>query len=182
MSDKSTEKFPYKRLGTHLKSRRQKLQASLAEVSGAVEIEMETLLAIEDGSLRPSEDILLLLISYFSIKEEEATSLWKLAGYDAPESPTSAAEAPLSAQQVMVLPIDARVVYTDMAHIATTPYGVTINFLQSQGLDGRPLAVSRVGMSREQALKVLSLLHKALITDAPKLLPAPESNPDTPTS
>jgi transcriptional regulator with XRE-family HTH domain len=181
MSEKSTEQFPYKRLGSHLKRRRQKLQASLAEVSGAVEVELETLTAIEAGSRRPTEDILLLLISYFSIKEEEANALWKLAGYDVPEA-ANESDTALGPQQVMVLPVDARVVYTDMAHVATTPYGITINFMQSSGLDGRPLAVSRVGMSREHALKVLGLLQKALIEDTPKLLPAPENTSDDSTS
>jgi transcriptional regulator with XRE-family HTH domain len=181
MSEKSTEKFPYKRLGMQLKRRRQKLQASLAEVSGAVEIDMDVLAAIEDGSRRPSEDILLLLISFFSIKEEEASALWKLAGYDTLDT-RSEPEVPTASQQIMVLPIDARVVYTDMTHVATTPYGVTINFMQSSGLEGRPLAVSRVGMSRECALNLIELLQKALITETPKLLPAPKVDPETPTT
>jgi hypothetical protein len=51
---------PFKMLGSHLKYLREQLQESLMEVSGAVEIETETLYRIEQGVERPTEDILLL--------------------------------------------------------------------------------------------------------------------------
>jgi len=75
--------------------------------------------------------------------------------------------------------MDARVVYTDMAHVVSNKYGVTVNFMQSVGLAGQPLAVARVGMSREHAQHVLELLQKALTVPAPKLLPAPKPPSDT---
>ena len=75
------KQFPFKSLGTSLKQTREKLQESLIEVSGAVEIEVDALSAIERGQDRPSEDILLLLISHFGIKDDHATKLWDLANY-----------------------------------------------------------------------------------------------------
>src|SRR6266705_3475310 len=83
MSDERPE-LPFKSLGERLKGLRQKLQESVAEVSGAVEIEEKALERMEQGYERPSEDILLLLINHFNIQDDEAAGLWKLAGYDPP--------------------------------------------------------------------------------------------------
>jgi DNA-binding XRE family transcriptional regulator len=171
---KSDQGFPYKSLGTLLKRLREKKQQTLAEVSGAVEIDVTTLTDIEQGLERPSEDILLLLISHFAIRDDEATKLWELAGYLPPDG--AHPEPPLNgAQPVLVMPMDVRIVYTDMAHIAVNKYGLTMNFMQSGGPGNRPLAVARIGMSTEHAESVLELLQKALQQAKPKLLPAPES-------
>lgn len=150
---------------------RVKKQASLAEVSGAVEIDSEILSDIERGAKRPGEDILMLLISYFGVKEEDAVRIWEMAGYNREDE---ASENVDPAQPVLVMPMDARIVYTDMAHVTTNKYGVIVNFLQSDGVGGQPLAVSRVGMSKEHALKLLSVLEKSLRSKEQKLLPAPD--------
>ncbi len=147
------------------------------EVSGAVEIDVEQLSEIESGTKRPSEDILMLLISYFSVAEDEAVRVWEMAGYNKTDESINSHEQ--GAQQVLVLPMDVRVVYTDMAHVVSNKFGVTINFLQSDGIGGQPLAVSRVGMSREHAQKLLTILQKTLSEPQQKLLPAPESSDDT---
>lgn len=175
MSEKANKEYPYKTLGNFLRRMREKKQESLAEVSGAVEIEAQQLTDIERGVQRPSEDILLLLISYFSLPEEEADRVWNMAGYDRSRPDT---EPSLDAQQVMVMPMDARVVYTDMAHIVANKYGITMNFMQSMGLNGKPLAVARVGMSLEHAQYMLEMLQKALTPAETKLLPAPKK-PET---
>lgn len=178
MSEKVNKEYPYKMLGNLLKRMREKKQESLDEVSGAVEIDSQLLTDFERGLKRPSEDILLLLISYFSVGEDVADKLWDLAGYD--RSQLSSTESGLDdIQQVMVLPMDARIVYTDMAHIMSNKYGVTLNFMQSMGLGGKPLAVARLGMSREHAERLLELLQKALTPQEIKLLPAPKDS-DTP--
>lgn len=174
MSETRKGNYPYKQLGAFFKRMRQKKQESLDEVSGAVEIDTEHLSEIERGAKRPSEDILLLLISYFSVNEDEAVKVWEMAGYDQPDDkPVHGTEE--VAQPVLVMPMDARIVYTDLAHISSNKYGLTINFLQSDGIGNKPLAVSRIGMSREHAEKLLKTLEKALKTDGQKLLPAPES-------
>lgn len=159
---------------------REKLQQTLAEVSGAVEIDSAILADIERGTKRPSEDILMLLMSHFAVKEPDAVKLWELAGYDSKDK----SDNPIldaGHQHVMVMPMDVRIVYTDMAHVTTNKYGVMVNFMQSVGLGNQPLAVSRVGMSHEHAEKLLELLQKALQKPTPKLLPAPkpEAEADT---
>jgi transcriptional regulator with XRE-family HTH domain len=180
MSEQRSKKFPFKLLGARLKGMREKHQETITEVSGAVEIDDAQLAEIEQGTKRPSEDILMLLISHFSLKDEEAVKLWELAGYTKPGNTRDHRTKPEETiQPVLVMPMDARIVYTDMANITTNKYGVTINFMQSDGPGSQPLAVSRVGMSREHALKLLKTLHKALHPDTPKMLPAPESKEET---
>ncbi len=169
-------------LGARLKGMREHLRESLAEVSGAVEIEIDDLHAIEAGADRPSEDILLLLISHFAVKEDEATKLWELAGYDQSDtgidSIMSDAEGIIK-NAVMVMPLDVRIVYTDMAHVMVNNHGVVLNFMQAAGPNNQPLAVSRLGMSWEHAQSLLELLQKTLSQQdtTPKALPAPQSHP-----
>lgn len=154
---------------------RVKKQETLAEVSGAVEIDSDFLSEIERGLKRPGEDILLLLISYFGVNEDEAVKVWEMAGYSKPEVRASANSDEM-AQPVLVMPMDARIVYTDLAHVTTNKYGVTINFMQSDGIGDKPLAVARVGMSRAHAQKLLKVLEKSLRPKEQKLLPEPDSN------
>lgn len=149
----TNQDYPFKTLGARLRGMRERLRESLAEVSGAVEIELDALTAIEQGKDRPSEDILLLLISHFGIKEDEATSLWSLAGYEKDNSTQSMSADEFGAIKngVMVLPIDLRISYTDMAHVIVNDHGVVLNFMQSNGPNNQSLVVSRLGMSREHA-------------------------------
>ncbi len=162
-------KFPYKFLGKRLKSVREKSRQSLMEVSGAVEIDTDKLSSIEMGIERPSEDILLLLISHFAIKEEEANSLWELAAYEKHHSHNDD-----NIPSVVVMQNDARIVYTDLLHVTANKYGIVINFMQESGPAGQPLIVSRLGMSKDHAHSVVEVLNKILEVSDPKALPAPE--------
>lgn len=176
MGETSNTDFPYKSLGTWLRRMRLKKQETLAEVSGAVEIDVTNLADMEKGVRRPSEDILMLFISYFSVGEEEAVKLWELAGYDAPdELDDEPTQEPSSSvlQPIIVVPMDARVVYTDNIQVEDSKYGVTINFLQGSGAQGKSVPVSRVGMSREHAEKLLQTLTETLTPKQQKLLPKP---------
>lgn len=169
---------PFRTLGNQLKSIRQKRQESLAEVSGAVEIDPDVLSTFEEGAERPGEDILLLLISHFATKEDVATKLWELAGYDHDELPAknSVNDNHGQAQNgIVVLPGDARIVYTDMVHVMVNNYGVVMNFMQTTGTNNQPLAISRIGMSKEHAQSVLEVLQKTLTLHSPKSLPAKNS-------
>lgn len=174
MNKRSTD-YPFQPLGTHLRQLREKRQETLAEVSGAVEIEPEVLSAIEDGINRPTEDILLLLISHFAAKEEVATKLWELAGYNQDELPThketSINNDQRAQQHTIAMPGDLRIVYTDMVHVMVNDYGIVMNFMQTAGIGGHPLAIARVGMSREHAQSVLEVLQKTLAMHQPKALP-----------
>ncbi len=149
----------------------------MAEVSGAVEIEPDTLQSIEIGKERPGEDILLLLMSHFATKDEEATKLWELAGYDQEELPVQHVINDTHGHLkhgVVLMPKDSPVVYTDMVHIMVNNYGVVMNFMQTTGTSTQPMAIARVGMSREHAQSVLEILQKTLTLSSPKLLPAPK--------
>jgi hypothetical protein len=180
MADTNQE-FPYKTLGARLRGMRESLRESLAEVAGSVEIEINDLSAIEQGTDRPEEDILLLLISHFAIKEDDATKLWELAGYEQSDTGTvgmSADGMGAVKNSVMVMPVDARIVYTDMAHVIVNEHGVVMNFMQTGGPNNQPLVVSRLGMSHDHAKSVLEILEKTMTQQktgtTPKSLPAPE--------
>ena len=175
MGEHSNTEFPYKSLGTWLRRMRLKKQETLAEVSGAVEIEVTKLADMEKGVRRPTEDILMLLISYFSVGEEEAVSLWELAGYDMPaDDDDHHHETPpiTTLQPIMILPIDARIVYTDNAQVDVNQHGVVLNFLQASGAPDKVLPVSRVGMSHEHAQRLLASLQYALAPKQQKMLPS----------
>jgi len=82
----------------------------------------------------------------------------------------------------MLLPLDARIVYSDTYQVMINQYGVVMNFLQNSGQNGQPLAVARVGMSLDHAKKVVEILQQTIKTasefPAPKNLPAPKPDED----
>jgi len=135
----------------------------MAEVSGAVEIDEKDLDRIESGTERPSEDILLLLISHFAVEDDKAAELWQLAGYDKQaEDERESSAQPNRQQQTLMVMIDPRVMYSDNVEVLASAEGVVMNFAQAAGQHGQPLTVSRIGMSREQAKMLLGVLHQAL--------------------
>lgn len=175
---------PYKNLGNQLLRLRQSRQETVAEVSGAVEIEPSALERIEQGIELPAEDILLLLISHFNIHDDEAVKLWEMAGYDHDEHGPEQQAHNLGKQPVlMVLGLDSRIVYSNGVNVSADPSGVVMSFMQYADPTQQAVAVSRVGMSREQAEKVLETLQQALLRDkyasGPKSLPAPQAKPKT---
>lgn len=164
MSD-TNKQLPYEPLGGRLKRLREDHRESLAEVSGAVEIEEKDLTRIEAGHERPSEDILLLLISHFGIQDDKAAELWELAGYDQRREADDSgdqADAAGSAPHALMVMIDPRVMYSDQAEIVANKQGIIINFSQTNGVKGQPLVVSKIGMSETQAKLLMGLLHQAL--------------------
>lgn len=173
---------PHKLFGRQLKTMRQKLQESLGEVSGAVEIAVEQLDRYERGAELPNEDILMLLICHFNLGDDEAVALWELAGYDlndrrlqsdrgddAEENQQNNAPVP-----VMMITLDNRVLYTNHSDVVGDEAGLVINFMQSDGNKQR-YPVSRVGMSYEQAAQLVQNLQRALMhrkyLSGPKQLP-----------
>ena len=165
-------------LGERLKQLRETRQESVAEVSGAVEIEIDMLERIERGEECPSEDILSLLINHFSLHEHEAVQLWEWAGFNRSnglENPNDLA----SKAALVLIAIDARVMYSDDMTLMNNKSGVVLNFMQT-GLQGQPVPVSHVGMSYEQAERVLQALQQALLRKkylpGQKLLPPGDGN------
>lgn len=163
MSDTS-KRLPYESLGAQLRRLRERNRESVAEVSGAVEIDEGDLSQIEAGQERPSEDILLLLINHFSVEDDKAAELWDLAGYSQEDHDHEREpDVPMNGrpQQLMVM-IDPRVMYSDSFEVVANHQGVVLNFAQAAGQNGQPLTVARIGMSREQAKAVMGILHQAL--------------------
>jgi transcriptional regulator with XRE-family HTH domain len=164
MSEKSNT--PYKSFGEVLKKLRSSAAKSPAEVSSAIEIDEARLMQYEEGKQRPSEDILILLIQHFNLKDDQASELWKLAGYTGePEEDLYFMNDESGNPQAMTVGVtayDARIVYTDMIQVMVNNYGVIINFMQGAGPGCQPMAVSRVGMSKEHARSVLEVLRKTL--------------------
>ena len=76
------------------------------------------------------------------------------------------------------MPMDLRVVYTDMVHVAVNDFGLVMNFMQTAGPANKPLAIARVGMSREHAKSVLEVLQRTLAQSEPRQLPAPKTKTD----
>lgn len=177
----SQHELPYQPLGHQLKQMRERHQESLAEVSGAVEINIDDLERIEAGQDRPSEDILSLLINHFEAQEYEAVQLWNLAGYDGfvplrndgPTGETGRQPA------VMIIAVDVRTMYSDTAQISANEAGVVLQFSQTAINGQTNVPVARVGMSFEQAQQVLDSLQLTLLQAkymrGPKGLPPKKS-------
>ena len=162
-----SEQQPFSSFGNALRNLRVKHSKSHAELSGAVEIDIQKLQDYEEGRIRPSEDILLLIIQHFNLEDLEAKELWRLAGYTdmQDESLYFTNDEQGNSKQVKTVLVsqqDARVVYTDMLQIMVNNYGVIINFMQGAGVGSHPLAVSRVGMSKEHARSLIEVLTTTL--------------------
>lgn len=157
MSEENTE-AKYKALGRRLKELRSRAKESLAEASGAVEIDVRELANIELGQKLPSEDVLLLLISHFGAQDDEAVRLWEMAGYGSarPSSSDQTAASPA------MVPTDNRILFTDIVDVTVSNYGVVMNFMQNGVGGSAPVHVARVGMSREHAKSVMEILRATL--------------------
>lgn len=155
---------PFVHLGGTLKRLRQAQKESLAEAAGAVELNEEDLLRIEQGYERPSEEILMLLIKHFAMREDDAVKLWELAGYDGAESeadePDIHSANPKSI--VMTIALDPRIMYTDSVQIQGSKHGIVFTFMQPGSGQTPIMPISRVGMSRDQARKMLEVLQDTL--------------------
>lgn len=161
MNEKS--KQPFGDLGIKLKKMREAKKESLAQVCSAVEIDVKQLLGIESGHKRPTEEVLLMLISHFQPKDEDAMSLWKLAGYDndelqSPKQDNFQSNKPM----VVFLAVEGRAIYSDNTKVVVNNSGVTLDFMQKNGPANQSLAVSRIGISREHAKKLVETLSLAL--------------------
>lgn len=184
--DKPNPSVPYRQLGKKLKELRDSTGESLAEASGAVEIDVKQLANFELGKNRPSEDILLLLISHFGVKDDVAVKLWELAGYEMTKIP-AAHMTNIDAEGVAaMLAAEPKVLFTDIVDVMVNNHGVVMNFMQSGGTAKTPSSVARVGMSREHAKSVLQILQMTLhqseqnLNQTTKKLSAPDNQtPDS---
>jgi transcriptional regulator with XRE-family HTH domain len=161
--EERSQKSPFRPLGRKLKALRDKAKESLAEVSGAVEIDVRQLASFELGQTRPNEEVLLLLISHFGTRDDEAVKLWELAGYGTTKVSAAQMTSDNSSPQNSSKKSDTKpILFTDVVDIMVNNYGVIMNFMQSGGPNSKPHSVSRVGMSREHAKSVLQILQATL--------------------
>ncbi|MEX0881549.1 MAG: helix-turn-helix transcriptional regulator [Candidatus Saccharimonadales bacterium] len=180
--DEPKAKGSYKQLGRKLKELRSRANETLAEASGAVEIDVRELATIELGQARPSEEVLLLLISHFGAKDEDAVKLWEMAGYGMDKIPVAHLS---SSDQLGNEPggkSEKRILFTDVVDVVVNNYGVVMNFMQGGAPNSTPTPVARVGMSREHAKSVLQILQVTLsqteknIPNVPKRLIRPDTS------
>lgn len=176
--DKKHPASPFRPLGKKLKALRDHANETLAEASGAVEIEVRQLASYELGHSRPSEDVLLLLISHFGAKDEEAVRLWELGGYGTSKIPS----AHMTSEEPLPQPADnhdPRVLFTDVVDVIVNNYGVVMKFMQGTGPGASPAVVAKVGMSREHAKSVLHILQVTLSqTERTASIPKKLTSPD----
>jgi transcriptional regulator with XRE-family HTH domain len=171
----------FRPLGRRLKTLRVKAQETLSDTSDAVEIDVKQLAAYELGQACPGEDILLLLISHFNVRENEALRLWQLAGYGLSGVTVQVVEANQSQKDKT----DEPVLFTDTVDIIANNHGVVMNFMQTTGKASQPSMVAKVGMSREHAKNILRIMQITLarteqqFPHVPKRIIAPDTrNPE----
>ena len=153
----------YTALGARLKFLREQWQQSLQDVSTTLEIDEKLLRAFESGKVVPPIEVLDMLINHFLLTEDQAQDLRALAEEprsDDPEAIAASLDDVLAKQVVMFLPIDNKVIYTDSMHATVNDSGVVLQFMQQAA--GQPVSVSRVGMSREHAERVIKVLQNTL--------------------
>jgi len=152
---------PYKSLGLHLKYVREQKSETLAEAAGAVEIDIETLERYESGLECPAEDVLMLMIDHFDVRDQEAVQLWESAGYT--RSTENRGRSPLEniekGTAVVVLALDMRTQYTDGIEVTAGKNGIVVQFTQGS----EPQPVAKLGMSYDQAQEVLKTLQLAVL-------------------
>ena len=188
----------YENFGKELKRIRTAANRSLADVSQAVELNPAEFSQLEGGHLKPSQEIVNLLINHFDLAISTASRLWRLAGYDqqlsfaAVETDPSANEADAEEQLEAFMTAEARpaflavndnrAAYTDMFNIRANGYGLVVNFLQGFSQDSPPLSVSRVGMSLDHAARLAKALNETVLRVSRKDQPATGDQPETRTS
>jgi transcriptional regulator with XRE-family HTH domain len=186
----AADKKPYQTLGQHLKTVREQARRSLEEVSGAVEIEQTQLVSIENGVKRPDEEVMLLLISYFNMADQEALHLWELAKYNSELNEHLEIAVDSSDEQIvqnfmnnkpmvmLLSSMDVRTMYSDGVEVSWNQSGLTLNFTQTT--KNQNMTISKVGMSHKQAETLLECLQRALLhvkyNGGNKMLPPPSSS------
>lgn len=177
---------PYAALGAKLKHYRTQWQQSISEVSNTLEIDEKALQAIEAGKTIPSENELEMFISHFLLTDEQADDIRDLADNfkeQATEGLASGIEDMLMKQIVMYAPPEGKILYTDSMQATVNKSGVVLQFMQggkAPGGQNQQIMVSRVGMSREHAERMIDVLRTTLDqhyrSEGSKTLPSPEKD------
>ncbi len=152
-----------KDFGQKLKTYRQQAGMQLEDMAAAIESDPTTVAKMESGEQEVDEEVLTLLTSLFKLDEEQSLELWQMALSEDQIIKLEGSENMQDdnkEQEIKVnLPADVKVLYTDMIQIQTSPYGITLHFMQSAPGNNAQV-VSRVGMSREHAQSLVDMLAK----------------------
>lgn len=177
----NNDQEPHKSLGSKIKFLRQQWNQTLSKVSETLEIEEQALRAIEDGRTLPHDELLEIFISHFLLTDEQARELKQLADSEKGfgiDSLLSGIDDMLTKQIVMLMPADNKVIYTDSMQATVNDSGVVMQFMQQQKPGGQQVPISRIGMSREHAERMIKVLQDTLreydLNQKPKLLPKPK--------
>ena len=178
----------YTKFGTRIKALRELKNENITEAAKGLGIDRSYLSKLEKGRLKPSKNVLNLLSSYFSLKQEEAVELWTLGGYpiDASgivtlgenfstgvkaysrrgvmtvEDKTNQNQSSQNKGVEITVPQNTAILYSDSAFVTTSPYGVVFDFAQTMGPTNKQTVVARVGMSQQHAEALLKVLEKRL--------------------
>ncbi len=147
---------PHQKFGQIVHALRRKYLESRRELSAALEINVEYLDRLEQGKERPTEELVEQLVSHFNLDDGLAHNLWLFAGY--PYEKLEDITIPTANVPIA----EARISYTDSAHISANNFGVVLNFMQNAGPNNQPLVVSRLGMSKEHAKQVADLIYQTI--------------------
>ena len=171
----------YEAFGARLRFLREQWQQSLKDVCSTLEIDEKTLRDYESGSKLPTPEVLDMFISHFLLTEDQAQDLRELVEDQRDEADAVGLDDLLSKQLVMFMPIDTKIVYTDSMQATVNDNGVVLQFMQQAG-NGQALPVSRVGMSRQHAERVIKVLQETLKhhdhgSSNQKMLPSQDNKP-----
>ncbi len=147
---------PYSRFGKIVKELRKRLQETQSELSLTLEINEPLLIAIENGEMQPTEELVDQIISHFDLDEHSANNLWRLAGY------TDMNQQEGGPVPVFVPLPELKIAYTDLVHVSINNFGIVLNFMQNGGINNQPMVVSRLGMSKEHAQSVIDVMSEAI--------------------
>lgn len=173
----------YEQLGQTLQTLRKDQGTTLAQVANSVGIDNTHLSKLENGHERPSEEVFLKLIGHFSISRDQAVKLWHQAGYaDAGlvlnekgerSSETMGKVEDNTPKQVdniagavnMNVNINREkvpILFADAVYVLSNETGLVLDFAQGIGPTPQQHVVCSVGMSKEQAKRVIQAMKDNL--------------------
>jgi|SRR3989344_811078 len=163
-------------LGKKIKSYRLLQKESITSASKTMGINRTYLSKLENGHIKPSLDVLNLLVKHYSLSQQESRLLSNLANHgggglmlenferkEEPRMEEKIIPEPNLSQGVQVNVSDKTpVLYTDSVFVTSSQYGVVFDFAQNMASTKQQNIVARVGMSREHAEALLKVLHERL--------------------
>lgn len=160
-------------LGKKLKRIRQSKNQSITGVAEAVGISRTHLSKIENGHERSSFNVLNNLFNHFHLSRDMAEELKRLSGHRSPivmaaikgKEEVDMTKAQINKEDMTKVKVNIKnvpVLYSDSVFVTSSPLGIVFDFAQRIGPTKDQDIVARIGMSREHASRLLSVLQKRL--------------------